>query len=146
MTPFWMFCVDMLGGWVRLWTGKAGGVGRWAWTDGPSFWKKENSEQKPRRPWSKNRAKSNNHNGKPWPSCLLCPVRPLWAGGKCFFWLRITCHCRVQSLVHEDSTCHAAAKSMCHCWGPRACALQQERSAQWETCAWQLKSSPCVLH
>ena len=34
------------------------------------------------------------------------------------FWLRICLPLQgrwVQSLVHEDSTCHEAAKSMCHC-------------------------------
>ena len=27
---------------------------------------------------------------------------------------------------------------------PRAQALQQEKSVQWEACAWQLESGPCL--
>ena len=59
----------------------------------------------------------------------------------------------VQSLVLEDSTCRGAPKPVSHdYWDsaettearePRACALQQEKSWQWEALALQRKSSSC---
>ena len=61
----------------------------------------------------------------------------------------------VQSLVLEDSTCRGAPKPVSHdYWDsaettearePRACALQQEKSWQWEALALQRKSSSCQL-
>ena len=44
----------------------------------------------------------------------------------------------VQSLVWEDPTSLWATKPVC----PRACALQQEKPLQWETCTPQLEKTP----
>ena len=74
----------------------------------------------------------------------------------------------VPSPVRKDSTCHEAAQperrnyqacvpkpGSCNYWAQvpqllkppcaRACALQQEKAPQWETCLSQLESSPCLL-
>ena len=49
---------------------------------------------------------------------------------------------RVQSLVQESLTCHRATKPVWH--NSRAQAPQQEKPQQWEACALQLESSPCL--
>ena len=66
-------------------------------------------------------------------------------------WLRICLPMqgiRVQFLVQDDSTCLGEAKPMYHnywaCEHPRACALQQEKAPQWETCTPQLDRSSCL--
>ena len=67
---------------------------------------------------------------------------------------------QVSSLIQEDPTCSGATKPMSHnyctcalelgsrnCWAHvlRACALQQEKTLQWEVCTPQLESSPHLL-
>ena len=50
---------------------------------------------------------------------------------------------QLQLLVREDSTCYKATKPGRHeYWAcvPGACAPQQEKPPQWETCALQLES------
>ena len=88
----------------------------------------------------------------------ICSKLPWWLISK-----ECACKCKetqVQFLIREDPKCRGGTKSVHHnCWActhlgttapeptsPRARALQQETPLQWEACAPQLESSPCLLH
>ena len=78
---------------------------------------------------------------------LLSVTRMLCQGLRWWSSLRLTCQCRVQSLVQEDSTWHGTAKSMHHCcWARVLQSLEpQEKLPRWEACALQLETSSCSL-